>query len=330
MNLFIIFLFSHIFITLAFFHHWHCLSLISDLPLDRPFSCNIGDLPLVVWKSDKEYCVALNICKHMGSSLKNAKVTPYGYLQCQYHGFEYSNKDNFGKLQVHEDKLFWSFNPEDKRPPTTPFYNNPQYVHSSIIMDMPCSLSDSAYNSMDIRHPQFVHSGLTGFGSPQPCANVQNYKIFKKRALKGVGLSFDYPSRSLTTLGSNITSNYHMFLYPSFTWSRVSFVKNHLIVSVHMLPIEKKVTRWFVTVCHNYYGNNISKELMKVLALTILSQDFSQLQNQIEDNPLKKSLMFEHLFEDEEILKTMSSYFNSYSYPDIDAAVRICEEFKKR
>ena len=40
-----------------------------------------------------------------------------------------------------------------------------------------------------------------------------------------------------------------MYLYPSFSWSKVSFHKNNLIIGVNLLPLENKKTRWYASGC---------------------------------------------------------------------------------
>jgi Icc-related predicted phosphoesterase len=95
---------------------------------------------------------------------------------------------------------------------------------------MDCSLKDSAFNTMDLRHPEYVHSGLFGFGNNIPPKNIKHFFYSKDK----VGLSFDYVSKSnIQALNGNtkFTKNYHMYIYPSFSWSKVSFDESkHLII----------------------------------------------------------------------------------------------------
>ena len=81
---------------------------------------------------------------------------------------------------------------------------------------MKSSLTDSAYNTMDLRHPEYVHNKLFGFGSIIPPQNVKYYKYIDNNS---VGLSFDYSSNDrMKMLNDNVkkTTNFHMFVYPSF------------------------------------------------------------------------------------------------------------------
>jgi phenylpropionate dioxygenase-like ring-hydroxylating dioxygenase large terminal subunit len=273
------------------FTNWHCVGVYESIDFTKPYVYNVGDLPLVLWKNSAgSFLSTLNVCKHMGSKLNHAKITNSGCLKCNYHGLEYADGDAFGKTVLHEGKLFWSYEPNNKPLPSTPFYNNKNYVASIIELDMYCSLKDSAMNAMDIRHPEYVHNNLFGFGSSIPASNIKYYEY--KKDERAIGLYFEYNSQSIVTNGKKITSNFHMFFYPSFTWSRVTFFdkdrNKNLYIGLHMLPVGQSKTKWFVTVCHDYNKSPLQKKLMKTYALSILSQDFIQLSQQSSENPLKK------------------------------------------
>jgi phenylpropionate dioxygenase-like ring-hydroxylating dioxygenase large terminal subunit len=315
-----------------FFNYWTCLGIKETWDSPRPQASNIGELPLITWKNPvtNEWITCVNICKHMGSKLDNAIVTEDGCLKCQYHGLDISEKDKFGETVEHEGKIFWAFKPIMKTPPSVPFYKNNYYEKSIMEIDMDASLTDSAYNMMDLRHPEFVHNKFVGFGSQVPPQNIRHFYYGNKDR---VGLSFDYISNDLMRrINENVnkTNNFHMFQYPSFTWSKVSFDKNNLIIGVNLLPLSKNKTRWFITICHNYYKSSVGKEFMKMLAVTILNQDFYQMANQYEENDLKKEVIFEHIFRDEEAILSVKKMFETYhyKYPDLEECVNLYKYFK--
>ena len=311
----------------SFLNFWHCVGVVDRIDFTKPFAFHVGEVPLVLWRTqDNAYRSAINICKHMGSTLNDGKITGTGCLKCPYHGFEYEEKDTYGQVVVNEGKVFWSLDPVMKNPPSTPFYFNPNYVSSIIEIDMPCSLQDSAMNAMDIRHPEYVHNNLFGFGSSVPASNIRHYEYASSPNM--IGLYFEYHSESIVTLGKKLTSNFHMYCYPSFTWSRVVFeddtsgVKKNLYIGLHLLPLEKKKTRWFVTVNHDYNKSPLQKKLMVSYALSILSQDYLQLRRQAPDSSLKQSLGMTHVFPDEEVLVWMKRAFDRhYRFVDIKEAV---------
>lgn len=312
----------------AFFNHWTCIGIKENIDIKKPYSVQIGDLPLVVWKEKEKWISAINICKHMGSKLDTSTIKN-GCLKCPYHGLEYNYEDRIGETIEHNGKIFWAYKPGSENPPSVPFYNNPQYTKSFIQIDMEASLSDSAYNTMDIRHPEYVHNKFIGFGSTIPPKNVKCHEYLHNSQ---IGLSFDYISnKMMKTLNDNtkMTTNYHMFKYPSSSWSRVSFDDKHLIIGVNLLPLENKKTRWYVTLCHNYYTTGIGKEFMKFLANSILHQDYDQMKNQYNENKLKKHILFNHIFKDEEIMIKLNGLFHDYQYPDIDSAFELYQDYSK-
>jgi hypothetical protein len=180
---------------------------------------------------------------------------------------------------------------------------------------------------MDLRHPEYVHGGI-GFGNAIPPENIKQY-VYTKEIL---GLSFDYRANELIRkINQNVdyTENFHMFYYPAFSWSRVTFNKNnHLIIGVNLLPLSNKKTRWYITISHNYYRNNIQKQFMKMLALIILSQDYVQMRNQHKENKLKKYVLFDYIFKNEETIISLKDMFSNYKYPDEESCLEIYKDYK--
>lgn len=312
-----------------FFNHWHCIGILNKIDFSVPYKINIGDLPLVIWKNKNtnQLSSTINICKHMGSALHTGEITNDGCLKCPYHGLENSHKDRFGEIIEHEGKLFWSYNPSTQKPYNIPFFNNNHFVKSFLEIDMECSLTDSAYNTMDLRHPEYVHSGLFGFGNNIPPKNIKHYKYSENK----IALSFDYESKqSIQSLNSNskFTNNFHMYIYPSFSWSKVTFDRNkHLIIGVNLLPLENKKTRWYVTVCNNYFTTTAEQKIMEMLAYTILNQDYKQMKNQHKENELKQNMLFTHIFKDEDAILWLREMFSSYKYPDDSACSTLYKNY---
>jgi phenylpropionate dioxygenase-like ring-hydroxylating dioxygenase large terminal subunit len=311
------------------FHNWHCLGIKEKIDFTQPFAANIGELPLVIWKNPmtEKYGSTINICKHMGSKLDNAEITSAGCLKCKYHGFQYKPTiDTFGEVVEHEGKIFWAYKPINKIPEKIPYFHHKNFTTAFLEFDMDCSLKDSAFNTMDLRHPEYVHSGLFGFGNNIPPKNIKHFFYSKDK----VGLSFDYVSKSnIQALNGNtkFTKNYHMYIYPSFSWSKVSFDESkHLIIGVNLLPIEQKKTRWFITICNNYFTTPLQEHFLKLLAFTILSQDYKQMKNQQTESPLKEAVLFTHKFEDEDAILFLHERFREYQYPSIQSATEIYKD----
>lgn len=321
--------------SLSFFNHWHCIGIKDTIDFKKPYVSNIGDLPLVTWMNPvtNKLTTMINICKHMGSKLNNAKVIDTGCLKCQYHGLEFSNLDKFGETVEHEGKIFWAYSPKNKTPYNVPFYNNKDYETSCIQIDMDGSLPDSAYNSMDLRHPEYVHGNIFGFGSSIPPVNIKQYLYsYKNKITDRVGLSFNYKSnRVISAINNNkgLSHNFHMYIYPSFSWSKVTFNNDHLIIGLNLLPLAENKTRWFVTICHNYKKSDFGKNLMKMLASTILGQDRIQMANQHKEDPLKKAMLFDYIFKDEEVIEWLHTMFQEYKYPSIEMCAELYRQARQ-
>ena len=323
--LYFTFIFTKPIVGLDFCNYWNCIGITKNIDSSIPYKSNIGELPLVSWKNKEDkWITTMNICKHMGSRLDKGKILENGCLQCPYHGLEFNEKDEFGETIEHDGKLFWAHNPIQKKPYSVPFYNNAKYTTSTLEIDMDASLTDSAYNTMDLRHPEYVHN--IGFGNSIPPENIRHYFYQNKSS---IGLSFDYSaSNIMKQINNNVekTQNFHMFHYPTFSWSRVSFENKHLIIGVNLLPLERNKTRWYITICHNYHTTEIGKQFMKILANTILQQDYIQMQNQYEDNDLKNALLFNHVFDNEFAILELRNMFKKYKYTDIDLCLKLVEE----
>lgn len=306
------------------FNHWTCVGYQNNHIDYLPYTFNIGELPIVAWKKNGKYFSTINICKHMGSRLDNAHITNNGCLKCPYHGFEYlpDSNDCFGQITPFQGKLFWSYNSTETTPYEIPFYCDDNYEKSEVVVDMDCSLQDSAYNSMDLRHPEYVHNNFFGFGSTTPASN-----IVTKFTKNGVDLEFEYYSKSFETRNQLFTKNVHSFKYPSSTWSMVKFSENkNLVVGVYFHPLQKNKTRWYVTFLHNYKKSNFGKELVKIMGKTILLQDSLQMKNQYPENKLKNALFLKHSFSDEDVIVNMRKYFKKYQYPDVN----FCSNFVQK
>jgi len=321
------------------FKSWNCIGVVSQYSVDKPNIWNIGDLPMVLWKEGDEWLSRPNVCSHMGSRLDTGCVLPTvdvleggkasGSLKCPYHGLRYGKNDSLGSVIEFEDKLFWAWQPDKELPDSVPGYGDPGFDCFVFEYEMPCSLPDAAYNAMDLHHPEFVHQNLLGFGSSVPPTQIQFHEF--KDDPKKVGLSFDYVSSGASSLlsrgGSKETKNYHLFRFPAFTWSRVSFGNtNELVIGVHFLPVGPKRTKWFVSIAQNYL-KRWQRPLIMTMALSILNQDRDQMLLQAPENGLKADLLFQRTIPDEEVLDKMQPWFqDEYVYPDLEQARLLIRE----
>jgi len=307
------------------FRHWHCIDLVKNIDVNKPYSYNVGDLPLVLWfNKTNQPVTTINICKHMGSKLDTGTIKN-GCLKCPYHGLEHTHhNDAFGSTIVFQDKLWWSYNPYHKKPPSVPFYNNKNFETTVIKVEVNANIVDCAFNTMDVNHPAYVHNNVFGFGSNSPPTNLKTIKYNDKK----LGVTFNYKSNSnIVHLKRELktSKNFHMYEYPYTTWSRVSLPTNeHLIVCVNMLPIEADKTRWIVTLKHNFWNkSDLEKKLMEFAANCILFQDQQQMSKQAPDNFLKHVVMHKVVLENEEHLSDYKKMFREYKYPSMIDVIKL-------
>jgi phenylpropionate dioxygenase-like ring-hydroxylating dioxygenase large terminal subunit len=316
----------------GFFNHWHCIGITKNIDLHRPYKFNVGELPLVLWKDHNENLVStINICRHLGSTLDDGKIVN-GSLLCPYHGLRHDKKQSYGKIVDYQGKLWWSFKPNKDKPHSIPFFNKKGYATQHLQIDMNVGLKDCAYNSMDLHHPEYIHKGMLGFGSSIPPSNVRTIKYVDR-----VGLEFDYHiksniryiSRDMNiTRNDKYTKNFNMFIDPTIAWSKVSIDngERNLIIYVSMLPIKHDVTRWFVSIHHNFNNENMfQKYLLKTATRLILSQDYKQFKRMYPDNELKDVSTFHFMLKHDKPIEYIKDMLKSYTYPD----VRYCVNFIK-
>lgn len=307
------------------FNRWHCIDFEKNIDKSKPFSYNVGDLPLVSWFDEhgKPHST-VNICEHMGSKLDEGKIHK-GCLQCPYHGLTYDEKKTFGDTLIYQDKLWWSYEPIKENPPAIPFYNNNKFETSFIKVDVDASVRDCILNTMDVNHPEFIHNSVLGFGSNFPPTNIKTIQ-YPKKDMK-IGLSFNYKSTSkLADLKKELhqSTNFHIYEFPYTSWSRVSLPTNeHLYVNVNMLPLSRNKTRWLVTLKHNYWKTNVEKHFMKFAANCILFQDQQQMKRQANDSILKSLVINKTQLNNEEHLIPMNKILDNYKYPSNELVIML-------
>lgn len=304
------------------YRYWNCIGFENDITNNKPYKFNVGEIPLVAWKNDNNTILStLNACKHMGSRLDRGIVCN-GNLYCPYHGLKHNELDSCGIIKKHDGKIWWSYKPIKKNPPTIP-YNNDDYVTSYLNIDMEESLPFCLYNSMDLNHPEYVHNGL-GFGTD---IAPENYKTHYFENNNKIGISFDYitkPSIKLINYDMKIkerTKNYNELIFPSTSWSCVSSSSDknkNIIIGVSMLPLKENLTRWYVTIRHNYMTNIIGKNTMIQATKYILNQDKKQFKKQIKNNKLKSFISWKKTIAYENHMQLIRDYFDNYKLPNLD------------
>jgi len=74
--------------------------------------------------------------------------------------------------------------------------------------------------------------------------------------------------------------------------------------------------------------NPIQTQFVNMLASTILGQDYVQMRKQYPDNELKRAILFEHVFPNEEAVIWVKDMLCDYKYPDFKVCVDLYESNK--
>ena len=306
------------------YRHWNCIGFEKDIVKDKPLSFNVGDIPLVAWYNKNNTLIStLNACKHMGSKLDKGKICD-GNLLCPYHGLKHSDNDKCGEIKIHDGKIWWSYKADKNEFPATIPYNNKNYTTSYLTIDMEESLPYCIFNSMDLNHPEFVHNGL-GFGSDIAPDNYDYFVEDKKTSIK-----FDYETKaSIKAINYDMniedkTLNFNQVIYPSTSWSKVcsrTDVEKNIIIGVSMLPLKEDLTRWYVTIRHNYMKDIFGKTIMRLATNYILNQDKRQFKKQIKNEKLKEFISWKKNLRYENHMNILRDYYELYKYPDIESFI---------
>ena len=98
-------------------------------------------------------------------------------------------------------------------------------------------------------------------------------------------------------------------------------------VTVNPTPSTQTIAPTQVTTCANTILTLVSTG-GTLENLTILNQDFYQMSNQYEENALKKELLFEHIFNNEDAILSLKKMFENYKYPDLEECVTLYKYYK--
>ena len=128
-------IYSNCYILPQTFREWHCINFEKNINKLKPNVCNIGMLPLITWFDKDKPLSTINICSHMGSKLNYGSIIN-GTLICPLHKLSYCDKVSIGQTILYQNKLWWSYKPNTKYPPSIPLHNNNNYVTNTFNIDI--------------------------------------------------------------------------------------------------------------------------------------------------------------------------------------------------
>jgi hypothetical protein len=97
------------------FRQWTPILIENKVNKLKPTTFNIGSLPLLLWFANNNPNIMVNSCKHLGNSLKTAKIKS-NCLICPFHEQSYNQSDNFGSTVIQNGIIWWSYKSYDKQP----------------------------------------------------------------------------------------------------------------------------------------------------------------------------------------------------------------------
>ena len=276
----------------SFFNYWHCIGIQEKIDFNKPYLFNVCDLDLVLYKNQNTYFTTMKF------------ISP----------------DIIGQTILHEGKIFWSYKPFKDKPDYIPNYNHQNYKKTFLEITMPCSLENSTFNIIDLLYPEYINNDLFGFNNNIPLDDLNIYNnnnyIYNNEInnyIPSVALSFNYFFKNFIIRNFIKTKIFYLFIYPSFSWSCISFQKKKIYIGINLLPISNKETKWFITICHNF---SEKKLLLKIIIMTILRQNYYNIKKKSE----KKNYLLNNYYKD-------IIFYNNYKYADINDCIELYKDY---
>lgn len=256
------------------FKNWHCINFDKNIDKSKPFSYNIGNLPLITWFDQnnltKSY-TTINICKHMGSKLDNSNILN-DCLICPYHNIKYTSNDIYGETILYQNKLWWSFKPYNKLPPNIPLYNNNNFESVLLQRDMDANIIDCMMNILDINYHKILIYNIFNIK-----LNINNLTIINKISIK-----FKL---------NNININY-IFKYPYTSYYIININKHKIIININLLPLNNNKTRWYINIRYNIMKSFVTNIIINLITKIILNYNEKQLFNIVEQSLFKNYITY--------------------------------------
>jgi len=104
--------------------------------INKPQIVNLGSLPLLIWYINDKPNVIIDSCKHLGNSLKTAKIEN-NCLICPFHKQSYNETDKLGTTIIKNGIVWWSYKSHSNTPPTLlKTTNKPYNIEIDINIDL--------------------------------------------------------------------------------------------------------------------------------------------------------------------------------------------------
>lgn len=168
---------------------WYPVTFVQDLPKNRPYSFSLYDEPLVLFSNKQGELVCLtDRCPHRAAKLSDGQIID-GKIECLYHGWQFGSKGqclhipqlatdtkipanacvrSFKVVECQGMIWIWAGESEaanDELIPTLPDLDQPGFVHTDFVLDLPYDQAYLVENVMDPAHVAISHHATRGGGN---------------------------------------------------------------------------------------------------------------------------------------------------------------------
>ncbi len=251
------------------FNHWHCINLEKNIDKTEPYKYNIGDLSLITTFNDS-------------GSLKTVLNTRSNITKLEV-----------GKTIIHDNKLWWGFDPKYKRPPTAPYINNRRYATQTLMFDIPVSVSDFVDIGMSMNYANYAD-----FLNIAKTFNMLNTKN-RKNIVNSI---YHYSNASINNI----------YEAPYTIWTQIRFSDTQLLVLyANILPLERNKTQCIITIKYKKDNAVFNKLLEDMTAF-------------FERNKRKvlNTLMF-YIVLQRQLRSSMNNNILKCEYPDTEKVIQL-------
>ena len=165
---------------------WYPVCFVRDLPESKPYPFSIYDEPFVLFRNKEgELICLINRCPHRAAKLSDGQIID-GNIECLYHGWQFGSEGeclhipqlaadaqiphnacvkSFKVIEIQGMIWIWAGAVEladSHRIPTIPKLNEPGFVYSDKITELPCDIGYVIEHMLDPAHIHITHHGNQG------------------------------------------------------------------------------------------------------------------------------------------------------------------------
>lgn len=221
---------------------WYPVTLLQDLPKDRPYGFSLYDEPLVLFRNSQGKLVCLtDRCPHRAAKLSDGQIID-GKIECLYHGWQFGAEGQCLHIPqlatdikiplnscvksfavVEKQGIVWIWPGEaeaaDQQPiPAIPDLDKPEFVSTDLVRDLPYDQTYFIENVLDPAHVNISHHPTQG--------NRDNAQPLEMEVLEHSG--------------DGIRGRWRETRKPNANWVTVDFVAPNFVIHKFKFGSEQK------------------------------------------------------------------------------------------